>query len=177
MHLTKHVVCFTRIIYLNEPLGLSGSRLDYYWYSSNESIATVTNYGTVLGRNAGMVKIMAVLKEDPSKVFVKQFTIIEDDGTGYTPVESNYTIKYSDTDNGTFHLELEDVLCPYPWYQYYTWSTYVPCQFEEPSVTNDIWGNYTVSGPGTFDLTGQFYIYNTVYITVVVIIHVIITDN
>lgn len=168
---------FTRIIYMNEPLGLSGSRLDYYWYSSNESIATVTNYGTVLGRNAGTVKIMAVLKEDPSKVFVKQFTIIEDDGTGYTPVESNYTIKYSDTDNGTFHLELEDVLCPYPWYQYYTWSTYVPCQFEEPSVTNDIWGNYTVSGPGTFDLTGQFYIYNTVYITVVVIIHVIITDN
>lgn len=168
---------FTRIIYMNEPLGLSGSRLDYYWYSSNESIATVTNYGTVLGRNAGMVKIMAVLKEDPSKVFVKQFTIIEDDGTGYTPVESNYTIKYSDTDNGTFHLELEDVLCPYPWYQYYTWRTYVPCQYEDIIVTNDIWGNYTVSGPGTFDLTGEFYIYNTIYITVVVIIHVTVTNN
>lgn len=168
---------FTRIIYMNEPLGLSGSRLDYYWYSSNEFIATVTNYGTVLGRNAGTVKIMAISKEDPSKVFVKQFTIIEDDGTGYTPVESNYIIKYSDTDNGTFHLELEDVLCPYPWYQYYSWSTYVPCQYEEPLVTNDIWGNYTVSGPGTFDLIGQFYIYNTVNITVVVIIHFIVTDN
>lgn len=168
---------FTRIIYMNEPLGLSGSRLDYYWYSSNESIATVTNYGTVLGRNAGTVKIMAVLKNDPSKAFVKQFTIIEDDGTGYTPVESNYIINYSDTDNGTFHLELEDVLCPYPLYQYYTWSTYVPCQYEDPLVTNDIWGNYTVSGPGTFDLTGQFYIYNTVYITVVVIIHVTVTNN
>ncbi len=168
---------FTRIIYINETLGLSSSRLDYYWYSSNESIATVTNYGTIFGKNAGTVKIMVVSKEDASKVFVKQFTITKDDGTGYTPVESNYTIKYSDTDNGTFRLKLEDVLCPYPLYQYYTWSTYVPCQYEEPLVTNDVWGNYTVSGPGSFDLTGQFYIYNTKYITIVVIIHVTVTNN
>lgn len=168
---------FTRIIYMNKNLGLSESRLDYYWYSSNESIATVTNYGTVLGRNAGTVKIMAVSKDDSSKAFIKQFTIIKDDGTGYTLVESNYIIKYSDTNNGLFHLELENVVCPYPWYQYYTWSTYVPCQYEDPIVTNDNWGNYSVSGPGTFDLTGQFYIYNTVYITVVVMIHVTVTNN
>ena len=168
---------FTRIIYMNEPLGLSGSRLDYYWYSSNEAKATVTNYGTVLGRSAGTVKIMAVLRADPSKVFVKEFTITRDDGTGYIPVETTINIKYSDTDNGTFHLELEDVLCPYPMYQYYTWCTYVPCQYEDPLVTNDQWGNYTVSGPGSFDLTGVNYIYNTVYITVIVIIHVNITNN
>lgn len=168
---------FTRIIYMNEQFGIPKSRLEYYWKSSDESIATITNYGTLFGKKEGTVKIMVSLKSDLSKVFVKQFTVIKDDGTGYTPIESNYTVKYSETDNGTFHLHLENVLCPYPWYQYYTWTTYIPCQNEDQLITNDCWGNYTVSGPCTFDLIGQSYVYNTKYITIVVIIHVTVTSS
>lgn len=43
---------------------------------------------------------------------------------------------------------------------------------ESINVENDEWGNYTVSGVGTFDLIVNDYIYNTKYITFVPIIHV-----
>lgn len=52
---------FTRMIYLTT----GESRLDYYWYSSDETIARVTDYGTVIGLNVNndtLVKIMAVSK-------------------------------------------------------------------------------------------------------------------
>ena len=168
---------FTRIIYMNEEYGISTSRLDFYWYSSNNNVATVTNYGTVLGRGYGNVKIMAVSKQDPSKVFIKSFNIIPDDGTGYMVVESNLNIKYSDTDNGTFHLNLENCLCPYPWFQYYTWEVNTSCQGDELFVSTNEWGDVNVSGPGSFDLIGYNYVYNTQYINIVVIIHINITNN
>ena len=166
---------FTRIIYLNESVVPSPSRLDYYWYSSDETKAIVTTYGTILGKNAGLVKIMAVSKLDSSKVFVMQFTIYEDDGTGITPLETNLVIEYSETDNGTFHLMLNDVICPYPWYQYYSWD--VDNLSSGLIVVNDYWGNYTVNGTGMFDIIGTDYIFNTIFITIIIIIHVTIIQN
>ena len=149
-------VGFTRLIYPNYNYGISPSRLDYDWYSSNTSIATVTNYGTVLGKSAGTVKIMAVLKSDPSKVYVKEFTIINDTGTGIVEIESTYTIKYSrDVVNGKFHFDIEKINCPYPWLQDYTWkSTY--CHSDSISASMDNWGYITVNGTGCFTLTGTY---------------------
>ena len=164
---------FTRIIYINIHYGLSDSRLDYYWYSSDEEKATVTDYGTVLARSAGIVKIMAVLKTDASKAFVKTFNIIEDDGTGYQNIESNYNVSLSDTVNGRFHLELENVLCPYPIHQYYTWN--ISNVSSGLIVSEEEWGDYSVSDVGTFDLVGTNYIYNTIFITIVITIHVTVT--
>ena len=46
---------FTRLIYPDCNYGVPASRLEYYWYSSNEQIATVSQYRTVLGKNLGMV--------------------------------------------------------------------------------------------------------------------------
>lgn len=161
---------FTRIIYPDYNYEVPASRLDYHWYSSNENIATVTDFGTVLGKNVGTVKIMAVLKEDPSKVFVKEFTIIEDTGTEPFVVNSTLTVKYSETDNGTFKLNLEKVNCPYPWFQDYNWNLYIPCQGNNISVIYDVWGFITVSDTGEFILTGN-YLKNS---RVTVIINVII---
>lgn len=72
---------FTRLIYPDYNYGVSASRLDYYWYSSDDNIAMVTEYGTVLALPVAAdttVKIMAVLKADYSKVFVKEFTTLTD---------------------------------------------------------------------------------------------------
>jgi len=74
---------FTRLVYFDIDYAPSISRLDYYWYSSNSSVATVTPYGTVLAlpvTTATTVKIMAVFKTDCSKVFIKEFTILDDIG-------------------------------------------------------------------------------------------------
>ncbi len=164
---------FTRIIYpnYNYIYDTSSSRLDYYWYSSNESIATVTDYGTVLGKNVGTVKIMAVLKEDPSKVFIKEFTIIEDAGTDPLIVNSTLTVNYSETDSGTFRLALEEVNCPYPWFQDYSWSLFIPEQENALTVYLDEWGNIAVNQVGGFVLTGSYLKNNriTVIIDVIVI--------
>ncbi len=60
---------FTRLLYFDYS-SPSLSRLDYDWYSSDESKATVTKYGTVMGVSRGEVLIYAFLKDDPRKVGV-----------------------------------------------------------------------------------------------------------
>ncbi len=150
-------VGFTRLIYPDYNYGISPSRLDYNWYSSNTSIATVTNYGTVLGKSLGTVKIMAVLKSDPSRVYVKEFTIIEDISYNTVEVHSTYTVKYSrDVVNGKFHFDMEKINCPYPWLQDYTWSLNNNCHNDSFSASMDHWGDITINGTGCFTLTGTY---------------------
>ena len=162
---------FTRVVYLNSILGISDSRLDYEWYSSNNSIIDVTRYGTVLGCGIGTAKIMAVLKSDLSKAFVKNFTVVEDDDTGLIVVESNYYVDFEETENGLFHLELEKLNCPYPMYQYYNWSITNNAGI---NVYNDFWGNYFVDRSGSFTIVGNDYIYNSRHITIILLINVFV---
>ena len=74
---------FTRNLYLlfdGVPTQYS-SRLDYDWYSSNNSVAEVTAYGTVLGLNVEEdteVTIYAIRKSDPSIIYKRTFTILND---------------------------------------------------------------------------------------------------
>ena len=164
---------FTRIIYPNYNYGISPSRLDYYWYSSNESVAEVTEFGTVLGKNVGTVKIMAVLKSDPSKVFVKEFTVINDTGTEQLVVHSTIEIKLSEIQNGEFQLPLEEATCPFPRFQDYNWTLDKTCDDSTYSTSYDQWGVFTANGTGCFTLIGR-YQKNT---RVTVIIHVVIVDE
>lgn len=164
---------FTRIIYPNYNYGISPSRLDYYWYSSNESVAEVTEFGTVLGKNVGSIKIMAVLKSDPSKVFVKEFTVINDTGTKRLIVHSTIEIKLSEIQNGEFQLPLEKATCPFPRFQDYNWTLTITCDDSTYSPSYDQWGVFTANGAGCFTLIGS-YQKNT---RVIVIIDVVIVDE
>ena len=71
---TLHVG-YTRCLYLdgNAP---SQSRLDYTFTSSNSSVATVSEYGTVTAKGVGVVEITCVLKSNPSKVSKIILTIL-----------------------------------------------------------------------------------------------------
>ena len=160
---------FTRIIYPNYNYGISPSRLDYYWYSSNENVAEVTEYGTVLGKTIGNVKIMAVLKSDPSKVFIKTFDIVDDTGTETLVARSTIEVKLSEIENGGFQLPLEKANCPFPMFQYYNWTLDKTCDGNY-STTYDQWGVFSANGIGCFTLIGR-YQRNT---RITVIIHVII---
>lgn len=158
---TNIVIGFTRVIYIDYHYVDQHSREDYYWYSSNDSIATISQHGTVFGKSAGTVKIMAVNKDDPSIVFVKQFTVVQDTKT-YSEViysEFNDTHKLS---NGEYQLGLDVQNSPYPMVQYYSWRV-VSKSSTITSVSIDQWGNVTITGTGNVVIEGYNYIYNNNY--------------
>lgn len=161
---------FTRILYIDKTYDIDTSRLAYDWYSSNESIATVTSYGTILGKEVGTVKIIGVLKSDPSKVYIKEFTVIDDRNVGEITVNSTYEVKYSDLTDNTFKLNLEKINCPYPWLQDYSWSITSDVHNSDINAYMNVWGDITVNKQGCFTLTG-IYLKNE---NITVVIHVVV---
>ena len=162
---------FTRNIYLmvedrlNDPM----SRLDYNWYSSNESVVTVTNYGTVLAMPVDSdtsVTIYAVLKIDPSIVYYKTFTILNDLEEDLIEIELDMTYSYSE-ENGYYQLELNSTNCPYPMIQYYSWNI---INESEETVTMNYWGQISSTGTctvlivGTYNLNSRVRLYITLTI-------------
>ncbi len=167
---------FTRNLYLmvEDRLRDPISRLDYDWYSSNENVAKVTKYGTVLALNVienTTVTIYAINKDDPSIVYKKDFIILKETKTEQIVIECNMSYSYSE-ENGMYTLELDFTNSPYPWIQYYTWSVYVPCQETDITCGINMWGEITASGPGYATLTGTY----TINPRVTIIINLTITE-
>ena len=156
---------FTRVIYLTT----GESRLDYYWYSSDENVARITDFGTVVGLNVNndtSVKIMAVNIEDPSKVFVKEFIIKKDAKTFDSDPIERYGEIIIDTDvSNEAQIDLSELNVPINWLQYFTWSSsdsdlYVD-QFGRIFVDEETIGNtYTITG--TYKLNSRVKVYITV---------------
>jgi hypothetical protein len=141
---------FTRNLYFIPESGTlpSLSRLDYDWYSSNPSVATVSQYGTVFANavtSDTTVTIYAVYKLNPSLVYTRTFNILNDTSQEIIVIERNMTYSYS-AENGTYKIELNETNCPYPWIQYYTWSVFVPCQENDILVIIGQWGHITSTG-------------------------------
>lgn len=139
---------------LRDPM----SRLDYDWYSNNENVAVVSQYGTVLAKPVDsntIVTIYAVLKKDPSVVYCTTFTILNDTSEEIIEIECNMSHSFSEK-NGYYNFELNDSNCPYPMIQYYDWIIFVPCQENDISVTMGAWGYITASGPGIAIITGTY---------------------
>ncbi len=156
---------FTRVIYLTT----GESRLDYYWYSSDENVARITDFGTVVGLNVNndtSVKIMAVNIEDPSKVFVKEFIIKKDTKTFDSDPIERYGEIIIDTDvSNEAQIDLSELNVPINWLQYFTWSSsdsdlYVD-QFGRIFADEEKIGNtYTITG--TYKLNSRVKVYITV---------------
>lgn len=150
---TNLTVGFTRFIYLDNTLDIrSQSRLDYYWYSSDENVASISDYGTLLGLSPGIVKIMAVYKNDPSVVYVKQFTVLPDTRTEDLVVEISESITYAESGQ-IYEISLTDTNSPYPLNSLYEWS--VVLDESSYSVTVTEWGTFSMSGTGTIVLEGR----------------------
>lgn len=143
-------VGFTRFIYLDNTLSIpSQSRLDYYLYSSDESIATISPYGTLLGKVSGTVKIMAVYKNNPSIVYTKEFTVLEDTRRHDLIIDIYDTVDYVE-DNPLYEIQLTDTNCPYPQNTMYEWS--VDEENSDVSISN--WGTVTLTGTGVIIIEG-----------------------
>ena len=162
---------FTRNIYLmvEDRLRDPMSRLDYDWYSSNESVATVTNYGTVLAMPVTEdteVTIYAVLKDNPKIVYYRTFTVLNDEEEDLIEIELNMSYSYV-VENGTYQLELTNTNCPYPMIQYYSWNI---IDNSEETVTMNYWGQISSTGictvliVGTYNLNSRVRLYITLTI-------------
>ena len=164
---------FTRNIYLmvEDRLRDPMSRLDYDWYSSNENIAIVTKYGTVLAMPVDIdttVTIYAALKTDPSIVYYKTFTILNDIEEELIEIECEMIYSISN-DTPLYKLELDSTNCPFPMVQYYSWTLF---NESDETVNIDKWGYVTSSGPtevlvvGTYNLNPRVKIF----------IHLVVTE-
>ena len=163
---------FTRSIYLmvEDRLTDPMSRLDYAWYSSNENIAKVTEYGTVLGMPVDEdvdVTIYAILKADPSVVYYKTFTILND--TSENQIEIECTMDYSfNHQNGTYQLELDNTNSPFPMIQYYSWNI---VNYSDEMVEMDQWGIITSTGETEVLLVGSYSLNTRVTILIFLTIY------
>lgn len=79
---------FTRNIYLGND-SPSTSRLKYTWSSSNENVAKVSMYGTVVGVSPGTAVIKAIYIDNPSIVGYLTVEVVHDTST--TPQTVNLT--------------------------------------------------------------------------------------
>lgn len=160
---------FTRFIYLDSSAP-SLSRLDYYWYSSDEDVAIITDYGTVLAlpinTSQETVKVMAVYKNDMSKCYVKEFVVKNDTSTYSSDPINIYidmtieTLKYTS-------IDLSSANVPVNILQYYTWKS-------ADNVTVDGWGrlfanidadrtNVTIVGTYNYNPKVKIKVYVTVH--------------
>jgi len=162
---------FTRNIYLmvEDRLRDPMSRLDYDWYSSNENVAIVTNYGTVLAMPVTedtTVTIYAVLKDDPKVVYYRTFTVLNDEEEDLIEIELNMSYSYV-AENGTYQLELTNTNCPYPMIQYYSWNI---LNESEETVTMNYWGQISSTGICTVLIVGTYNLNSRVrlYITLII---------
>lgn len=109
----------SRIAYI--PTGnWPSSRLDYHWFSSDESVATVSEYGTIQALSVDEQKtiyITAICKTNSAISFIQEITVVPD--TSNIKRTINLTISIPDI-QGFKIIELNSS-CPNPLIGSYTW--------------------------------------------------------
>ena len=158
---------FTRNLYLmvedrsREPM----SRLEYYWYSTNENVAKVTKYGTVLALNVDVdtsVTIYAINIKDPSIIYKKNLTILKETKTKQITIKSNMSYSYS-KENGMYTLELDFTNSPYPYIGYYVWD--IEC-FDGININMEHHGLIESTGPGEAILTANYILNRRIFLEI-----------
>ena len=147
---------FSRLIFIDGSYGYSNSRLDYEWYSSDTNVMIVTQFGTVLGKEIGTAKIVAINKTNPSIMFIKEFTVIDNENKVEELIIINQTYSLSSIDNCVINLTVQN--SPYPMIQYYDLCiTYCTGEAEL-----DVYGNIEVTVPCEITIEG-YYLLNCKY--------------
>lgn len=148
---------FNRLAYFDKAPSLS--RLDYYWYSSDTNLLTVSIYGTIQALNVTEnqeVTIMAVYKNDLTKVFKKKFQVVRDRNVGQQLIIYNVTLQKND-----LWSIVTDEKWPSTGLQNYTWTT---TNHNIASVS--MWGTINALDVGTATIYGD-YQFNRRYVIVV----------
>ncbi len=159
---------FTRMLYFDSNIAPSISRLDYNWNSSDDSVATVSIYGTVTAQiveKPTWITITASYKYNSNIVFYKKLYIIPEIGDEYIIIYKQVTMGVDES----YSLVLTDEEYPTTRIQNYHWN--VPCQADESAgVRISVWGTITASAPGIMYIEGWYELnqYVAIYIEVIV---------
>lgn len=143
---------FTRIIYFDSSYTGDTSRLKYNWYSSDEDIIEVSQYGTVLAKKEGAARLVAVNKENPSIIYVISFNVIEDTKTEIVILDLYET--WNINDNSTYNIDLSDKNVPYPFNKYYLWS--IINKPNDANVNVNYWGTISSNTTGEIICEGVY---------------------
>lgn len=92
---------FTRHLYLGEDAPDRTSRLNYSWYSLDESVAKVSAYGTITGVGVGTTTIQCVYKADSSIKATLVITVSDYIGTDYVYLDYGMDVRVGGTTSGT----------------------------------------------------------------------------
>lgn len=145
---------YTRLCYfdINAP---STSRLDYWWYTSNEDASIVTDYGTVYAKNVYVqttITVMAIYKNDLTKVITQDFILLPD--YDHEPVIKQYEITLSVGE--VYNVNSENTWVSL-YIQHYEWNP-----DSESIATITPFGKITAVSQGTTNIWGD-YKYNDRY--------------
>lgn len=158
---------FTRLLFFDSQIAPSLSRLDYYWYSSNENAAIVSEYGTVTALNiveTCWVTITAVYKYDTEIKLYKKLQILHDTSDIIRSID--YTISMKSTEKKVFKLDEKA-----PTTSLLNYSFSVPCQEDESAgVKISKWGTITAVAPGTMYIVGFYDLNPNIIITIKVVV-------
>lgn len=156
---------YTRHIHFLNVTGVpSVSRYDYNFYTSSESIASVSSYGTVLAKQVPLdltVIITAQYKEDLSIIFTIELTILNDDSNEEKEIESTQTVRIDSLENNRYKLVLTELNSVYPWIQEYNFHV-VPNESNTNIATINTFGYITFNTYEDIIVVGQYKINSNV---------------
>lgn len=155
---------FTRYLYLDGNDVPSKSRLEYDWYSSDNKVATISEYGTVFAKDGTgnpKITITAVYKKNRKYVYTIQLTILKEIRS-YEEAPINIYEEMSISYGKNQLIELP-TYAPYNYNQYYIWTS-----SDSNIVSVSSFGTLSSLSYGEVTVTG-IYNYNK---RVKIIIHV-----
>lgn len=153
---------FTRLLYFATSIAPSLSRLDYIWTSSDNSIATVSIYGTVTALEVSEpTSVIISAKHKTSDVILyKKLWIVPDSNEELMII--NYDIQMNSDEAFIFVL---DEKAPTQSIQNYNWR--IPCQEDESAgVTISQWGTITAIAPGIMYIEGIYKLNSNIIISI-----------
>ena len=160
-------VGFTRILYIDYNSNVpSYSITSFDLFVSDSSVATVSVYGTMLARRSGTVDVIAIYKNNPSIIYSKTFTVVEETRTDDLIINIDSEVRYSES--GQFYqVTLNDLNCPYPQNTLYSWSV-VQSNY---NLTISLYGSLTLIGEDEIIIEGRYSLNPKV------VIHITLTVN
>ncbi len=145
-------VGFTRILYLDYNLDVpSYSITSFDLFVSDSSVATVSAYGTMLARRSGTVDVIAIYKSNPSIIYSKTFTVLEETRTDDLIINISDEIENFDGEY-LYQISLNDLNCPYPQNILYGWSI-VQSNYD---LTVSLYGSVRLMGEDVIIIEGRY---------------------
>ena len=144
---------FTRLLYFTN----GESRLNYCWYTNNETASRITETGTLMALSVSsdvLVKIMAINKKNPSFIIQQEFLVKYETIREVTNIiEASKCIVFNPQVQLYVQIDLSELNVPINWLQYYTWSS------SNSRIEVDQFGRITASNnisEGIYIITGYY---------------------